>query len=115
MRSLLLLTLLCSVMSVKGQDVPRVQVYGTVTDSLSGKAVYTTIEHYDLAGKRWALTETNSEGRYALFVPANEPFELRVTPLPGERELRRTMAALPPSARTFRLDLRLRPAMVEAP
>jgi hypothetical protein len=93
-----------------GQTRPLVQVYGTVTDSVSGKAAYTTVEHYDLAGKRWALTEVNGDGKYALFVPSGEPFELRVTPLPGQRELRRRLAALPPDARTFRLDLRLQPA-----
>lgn len=114
MRSVLLFLLLCFGLSVHAQEKPRVQVYGTVTDSLSGRPVYTTIEHYDLAGERWALTETNSEGRYALFVPAEVPFELRVVPLPGRSELRHTLPALPASARTFRLDLRLRPAVAEA-
>jgi len=87
----------------------RVQVYGTVTDSLSGRPVFTTVEHYDLNGKRWSLTEVNGDGRYALFVPAGVPFELRAEPLPGEAPLRRIVPAVDSTARTFRLDLRLKP------
>jgi len=109
MRALLLTFALLTVVFTKAQDQPRVQVYGSVTDSLSGRTVHTTVEHYDLHGKRWALTEVNSDGRYALFLPAGEPFELRVAPLPGQVELRRTMPAVPAGARTFRLDLRLKP------
>lgn len=95
---------------LKAQGPEPVQVHGTVTDSLSGKVAYTTVEHYDMTGKRWALTEVNGDGRYALFVPAGEPFELRVTPLPGQLELRRAMPAIAHGTRTFRLDLRLQPA-----
>ncbi len=92
------------------QGPARVQVHGTVTDSLSGRPVFTTVEHYDLQGKRWALTEVNGDGHYALFVPAGQAFELRVVPLPGQQELRRCVQPLDSAARTFRLDLRLRPA-----
>ncbi len=110
MRSIVLPFVLLIGSQALAQQPARVQVFGTVTDSLSGKPVYTTVEHYDPAGKRWALTEVNGEGRYALFVPAGEPFELRVAPLPGQQELRRTMPAVAAEALTFRLDLRLKPA-----
>jgi hypothetical protein len=110
MRAPLSVLVLLHALVTLGQAPQRVQVFGTVTDSLSGRVAYTTVEHYDLAGKRWALTEVNGDGGYALFVPAGEPFELRVTPLPGQLELRRAVPAVPADARTFRLDLRLQPA-----
>ncbi len=59
--------------------VDQIQIFGTVIDSTTGEPVLeVTVEQYDLDGKRWSLTVSNSEGKYALFVPANTVFELRV-------------------------------------
>ncbi|HRQ84700.1 MAG TPA: hypothetical protein PLV70_06265 [Flavobacteriales bacterium] len=57
----------------------RVQLVGQVTDSLSGKPVYDClVGYYDREGQRRSITPVNSDGRYAMFIPATEPFELRV-------------------------------------
>lgn len=89
---------------------PRVQVFGTVVDSITGKPVYAcTVEHHDLDGKRWSLTSVNSDGRYAMFVPADEPFELWVVRENGYKELHQRFAAVPAGTATFEADLRLAP------
>ena len=87
-----------------------VQVHGTVTDSLTGKPVYASlVEHYDLSGKRWAVTTVNSDGRYAIFVPTGLPFEIRVTKENGYVDLHHRAAAIPAGTEQFELDLVLRP------
>jgi hypothetical protein len=98
------------VMQEKGDDAAteRVQVFGTVTDSATGKPVYECmVEHYDLAGKRWSVTTVNSDGRYSLFIPTGYPFELRITRENGYREMRKRMEAVPKGTKQFLLDLQL--------
>lgn len=111
-----LLTLLPLIVSAQ-QDRPytvpppaeRVQVHGTVTDAVTGRPVYEClVEHYDLQDKRWSVTMVNSEGRYALFVPAGQPFRLRVTRENGYAPLDKAIPALP-AGRAFEQALRLRP------
>lgn len=88
----------------------RVQVTGLVTDARTGKPVYEClVEHYDPAGKRWGLTTVNSEGRYSLFIPTGEAFELRVVDENGYRPMREQHGPLPADARTWEHDLHLEP------
>ena len=96
----------------KGDDakVERVQVYGTLTDSITGKPVYECmVEHYDLSGKRWSVTTVNADGRYALFIPTGVPFELRVTQENGYLEMSHREKAVPPGTKQMRVDLKLKP------
>lgn len=87
-----------------------VQVYGTVTDATTGRPVYDcTVEHYDVKGKRWSLTQVNSDGIYALFIPTGTPFELRVERENGYADLSRRIEAVPKGTRTFEADLQLTP------
>lgn len=83
---ILVLGLLCATLTTKAQDTLqvqdsiRVQLYGSVMDEVTQQPVFETlVEWYNAAGKRQAVTQTNNEGRYALFVWAGEPIELRVT------------------------------------
>lgn len=96
----------------KGDDanVERVQVFGTLTDSITGKPVYECmIEHYDLTGKRWSVTTVNADGRYALFIPTGVPFELRVTQENGYLEMSHKEKAVPAGTKQLEVDLKLRP------
>lgn len=89
------------------QDSIRVQLYGTVIDEVSQQPVFETlVEWYNAAGKRQAVTQTNDEGRYALFVWAGEPIEIRITEN-GYEEFIETLPAFKPgeSAREFVLRL----------
>jgi hypothetical protein len=62
------------------QDTLRVQVHGAVVDAGTEMPVYEAmVEWYDEQGQRQALTQTNSEGAYALFVRTTGVVELRVT------------------------------------
>lgn len=92
----------------KGKE--QVQVFGTVTDAVTGKPVYEClVEHYDAAGKRWSVTTVNSEGNYSLFLPTGEPFELRVTRENGYEELRQRNKAVRKGTKTFEMPLKLKP------
>lgn len=72
------LGMLCSV-AISAQDTLRVQLHGIVVNATTGKPVLEAlVEHYDASGQRQAITQSNSEGHYALFVSANWPIELRV-------------------------------------
>ncbi len=87
-----------------------VHLFGTVTDSLSGKPVYDClVEYYGIDGKRHAVSSVNSEGRYALFIPANQAFELRVEKENGYRNLHKAAAPPPDGTLNLRMDLELRP------
>lgn len=97
-------------------DVPpqgspdRVQVFGTVTDSLTGKPVYDClVEYYDITGERRSISSVNSDGRYAMYIPAHLPFELRIERENGYAELRVQAPAIPEGAEQIRLDLVLKP------
>jgi|GEM_PF-658631 len=90
--------------------VERVQVFGTLTDSVTGKPVYECmVEHYDLTGKRWSVTTVNADGQYALFIPTGVPFELRVTKENGYLEMSHREKAVPPGTKQLRVDLKLQP------
>jgi homogentisate 1,2-dioxygenase len=100
------------VMQEKGDDAAteRVQVFGTVTDSATGKPVYECmVEHYDLTGKRWSVTTVNADGKYALFIPTGVAFELRVTQENGYLEMSHREKAVPPGTKQLRVDLKLKP------
>lgn len=78
---------------VLAQDSLWVQIHGAVIDSVSRKPVYEAlVEWYDANGKRQAITQSNSEGNYALFILAGQPAELRVT----ENGYRPFMMKVPP-------------------
>ncbi|HMC97918.1 MAG TPA: carboxypeptidase-like regulatory domain-containing protein [Flavobacteriales bacterium] len=91
------------------QDSLRVQLYGSVLHAISGTPIHEAlVEWYDGNGKRQAVTQTNSEGHYALFVSSGQPIELRVK----ENGYEPFVGSVPPfepgeSARE--LDLRLVP------
>lgn len=96
----------------KGDDakVERVQVFGSLTDSITGKPVYECmVEHYDLSGKRWSVTTVNADGNYALFIPTGVPFVLRVTQENGYLSMSHREQAVPPGTKQIRVDLKLRP------
>jgi hypothetical protein len=89
------------------QDSIRVQLYGTVIDEVTQQPVFETlVEWYNSAGKRQAVTQTNDEGRYALFVWAGEPIEIRITEN-GYEDFAETLPAFEAgeSAREFVLRL----------
>lgn len=93
------------------QQAPgRIQLYGTVTDSLSGKPVYDClVGYYGRDGERLAVSPVNSDGRYSLFIPAGEAFELRVERENGYQELRQGVGPIPLAQRELRMDLKLVP------
>ncbi|MCB0792722.1 MAG: hypothetical protein H6595_09175 [Flavobacteriales bacterium] len=110
-RMLLMVVAILADLAVFGQDRPaRVQVHGRVIVAGTGQVVYATVEHYDLEGKRWSLTEVNSDGRFALFLPCDVPFELRVTEN-GFVPLTEQHPAVPCGTATFEADLELTPSM----
>ena len=91
------------------QAKKSIQVFGTVTDSLTGRPIYeATVEHYDLKGKRWSLTQ-NSDGRYALFIPAGKDFELRIVRENGYQNVSKRVKAAPKGQATYEVDLVMRP------
>lgn len=109
MRSVLLTSLVLLGFVGNAQDVPRAQLYGAVIDSVSGMPVYEAlVEWYDPAGKRQAIVQTNSEGRFALFIPREEDVELRVTEN-GYLPLRLDLPAFEPGESAREVDLQLIP------
>lgn len=113
----LFLFLACGLHAQKPQlDVPpdssadRVQVFGTVTDSLTGKPVYDClVAYYDLEGDRRSVSSVNSDGQYAMFIPAHIPFELRIEREDGYKDLGRRAPVIPKGVKQFRFDLMMRP------
>lgn len=88
----------------------RVQLVGTVTDSLTGKPVYDClVEYYGTDGLRYSIASVNSDGRYAMFVPAGKSFELRIIKEDGYKDLRQPMDALAEGLGQRRQDLLLQP------
>lgn len=78
-RRTLLPFLLLTALPTMAQDTVRVQLHGAVLDAVTHKPILEAlVEWYDAGGKRQAITQTNSEGNYALFVLAGQPIELRV-------------------------------------
>lgn len=95
----------------KGADQPPlVQVYGSVTDSRTGKPVYDClVAYYTLDGKRGSINPVNSDGRYSMFIPSGRPFELRVEQENGYSDLVQPMEAIPAGTSGHRQDLQLHP------
>lgn len=88
----------------------RLQIFGTVTDSITGKPVYDClVEYHDIAGERLSFSPVNSDGIYSMFIPAHVPFELRIAHENGYAELRKSAPAIPEGLARFRFDLVLRP------
>jgi hypothetical protein len=88
----------------------RVQLYGMVTDSLTGKPVYDClVEYFGRDGQRSSISSTNSDGRYAMFVPAGVPFELRIVKEGGYFDLRRAVRPIAAGTGQYRQDLVLQP------
>lgn len=88
----------------------RVQLTGTVTDSLTGKPVYDClVEYYGRDGQRRSISSVNSDGRYAMFIPAEKPFELRVEKENGYLNFQRRMMPVPAGTQQFRADIVLQP------
>jgi hypothetical protein len=96
--------------SLLGPPASRVQVFGSVADSLSGKPVYDAlVELWTPEGKRLAVSSVNSDGLYAMFVPGGRPCELRITRENGYRSTGHGLAPLPSGSAAFRQDLLLSP------
>ena len=65
--------------ALHSQDSLRVQIHGLVVSAETEAPVFEAlVEWYDASGKRQAITQTNSEGAYALFVRTTGQVELRV-------------------------------------
>lgn len=91
--------------------VPKqVQLFGYVTDASTHKPVYDClVEYYDATGKRTAVCSVNSDGTYALFIPPEAPFELRITKENGYRPLTVPLPAIAAGTSQARQDLVLLP------
>lgn len=91
------------------QETPRAQLHGAVIDSVSGMPIYEAlVEWYDPAGKRQAIVQTNSEGRFALFVVREEELQLRVSEN-GYQPFSRTLPAFEPGESAREVDVELVP------
>lgn len=78
-RTIPTLVLLALGATAYAQDSLRVQLHGMVLDAVSQQPVLEVlVEWYDADGKRQGLTQTNTEGRYALFIHGARGAELRV-------------------------------------
>ena len=114
-RFVLLPLLLFAFGNARAQDTPverlnSVQVYGSVTDSLTGKPVYDSlVEYYTADGKRKAVCSVNSDGTYAMFIPSGRTFTLRIVKENGYRSMSCTVAAIPYGIKQFRRNLLLQP------
>ena len=61
------------------QDTLHVQLHGTVLNASTGKPIYEVlVEWYDANGHRQAITQSNSEGHFAMFISTTGPIELRI-------------------------------------
>lgn len=108
-RSVLPILLLAASFPVVAQDSVRVQLHGAVLDAVTHKPVFEAlVEWYDADGKRQAITQTNSEGNYALFILAGSPIELRVKEN-GYEELIEQVPPFKPGESAREHDLRLVP------
>lgn len=109
-RCLIILPALLLTALSHGQSGQRFHVHGTVSDATTGKPlIAVVVEWVDHAGTLQAITQTNSEGGYGLFVPADAQVILRVK----ENGYLLTVDSLPAlnAADTdTRFDLRLLPS-----
>lgn len=77
--SILVVTGLLGHVALMAQDTLHVQLHGTVLNTATGKPVYEAlVEWYDARGHRQAITQSNSEGHYAMFIATTGAIELRV-------------------------------------
>ena len=107
-RCLILLPVLLLAVLAQAQPSERVHIHGTVSDASTGKPlIAVVVEWVDTAGTLQAITQTNSEGGYGLFVPANAQVILRVKEN-GYSLLVDTLPALDAADTDARFDLRLR-------
>ena len=61
------------------QDTLHVQVHGAMVNATTNAPIYEAmVEWYDEQGHRQAITQTNTEGHYALLVRTTGIVELRV-------------------------------------
>jgi len=91
------------------QDTLQVQLHGTILNATTGKPVYEAlVEWYDASGHRQAITQSNSEGHYAMFISTTGPIELRVDEN-GYAPYRESDIAFEPGESAREHDLRLVP------
>jgi hypothetical protein len=108
-RLIILPALLLAALS-HAQSGQRFHVHGTVSDASTGKPlIAAVVEWVDHAGTLQAITQTNNEGGYGLFVPADAQVILRVKEN-GYRLLMDTLPALDAADTDTRFDLHLLPS-----
>ncbi|MEZ4739518.1 MAG: carboxypeptidase-like regulatory domain-containing protein [Flavobacteriales bacterium] len=91
------------------QDTLRVQIHGTVLDSISlAPLAEVMVEWFDENGRQQAVSISNTDGRYAMFVRTTGSLDLRVEEN-GYRPFRTTVKDLRRGESARELDLRLRP------
>ena len=98
---------ICLALHAKAQE--NVQLMGDVRDARSGKPVYCTVELHDPEGRLLSMTNVNSEGHYAMFVPSDASFLLVVTEENGYQDLEKAIGPKGRGGPTFVLDLELHP------
>ncbi len=86
----------------------RVQVHGRTLDAETGKPVYCTVELYNADGEMLAITETNGDGGYALFVPSQKELEIKVAEN-GYRGTSMKLQPIPAGRKQRSLDIQLCP------
>ena len=78
-RCLIILPALLLAVLAQAQSGQRVHVHGTVSDATTGKPlIAAVVEWMDESGTLQAVTQTNSEGGYGLFVNVGGRVILRV-------------------------------------
>ena len=109
-RCLIILPALLLALLSHAQSGQRVHVHGTVSDATTGKPlIAAVVEWVDESGTLQAVTQTNSEGGYGLFVNAGARVILRVKEN-GYRLLVDTLPALNAAEPDKRFDLRVLPS-----
>jgi uncharacterized protein YfaS (alpha-2-macroglobulin family) len=109
-RCLIILPALLLAVLAHAQSGQRVHVHGTVSDATTGKPlIAAVVEWVDESGTLQAVTQTNSEGGYGLFVNVGARVILRVK----ENGYVLSVDTLPPldaADSDTRFDLRLFPS-----
>ena len=98
--------LLCSQLGM-AQDTLRVQIHGMVLDSVS-RTPLAGVEWFDDDGQQQAVTISNADGRYAMFVRTAGNVDLRIAEN-GYRPFRTSIKDLRRGESARELDLVLRP------
>lgn len=109
-RCLIILPALLLAVLSHAQSGQRIHVHGTVSDATTGKPmIAAVVEWVDESGTLQAVTQTNSEGGYGLFVNAGARVILRVKEN-GYIPSMDTLPALNAADTDARFDLRLLPS-----